>query len=83
MKAPDPIQKLTSGGKFSFRRLEIAGIDNEPVFRVNEDAPPATDANGAPLDLGTGIRLVPLIPVATRTDFRAGPLQPTGNALGN
>lgn len=36
MKAPDPIQKLTSGGKFSFRRLEIAGIDNEPVFRVND-----------------------------------------------
>jgi flagellar basal-body rod protein FlgG len=55
--------------------------EDQPVFRVDEDAPPATDANGAPLDLGTGIRLVPLIPVATRTDFRAGPLQPTGNAL--
>lgn len=36
MKTPDPLERLTSGGTFSFRRLEITGIDNGPVFRVND-----------------------------------------------
>ena len=36
MKTPDPIERLTSGGAFSFRRLDINGIDNDPVFRVND-----------------------------------------------
>ncbi len=36
MKTPDPIERLTSGGAFSFRRLDISGIDNDPVFRVND-----------------------------------------------
>lgn len=36
MKTPDPIERLTSGGTFSFRRLDISGIDNDPVFRVND-----------------------------------------------
>ncbi len=32
----DPIERLTSGGAFSFRKLDISGIDNDPVFRVND-----------------------------------------------
>ncbi len=36
MKTPDPIERLTSGGAFSFRKLDITGIDNDPVFRVND-----------------------------------------------
>jgi len=36
VKTPDPIERLTSGGTFSFRRLDISGIDNDPVFRVND-----------------------------------------------
>ncbi|NPU83478.1 MAG: hypothetical protein HPY65_03235 [Syntrophaceae bacterium] len=36
MKTPDPIERLTSGGAFSFRKLDISGIDNDPVFRVND-----------------------------------------------
>jgi hypothetical protein len=36
VRAPDPIERLTTGGTFAFRRLDIAGIDNEPVFRVND-----------------------------------------------
>jgi hypothetical protein len=36
VKTPDPIERLTSGGAFSFRRLDISGIDNDPVFRVND-----------------------------------------------
>lgn len=29
------LDRLTAGGPFRFRRLDIAGIDNEPVFKLN------------------------------------------------
>jgi len=33
---PEPyLDRLTAGGPFRFRRLDIAGIDNEPVFKLN------------------------------------------------
>jgi len=33
---PEPyLDRLIAGGRFRFRRLDIAGIDNEPVFKLN------------------------------------------------
>jgi hypothetical protein len=33
---PEPyLDRLIAGGTFRFRRLDIAGIDNEPVFKLN------------------------------------------------
>jgi hypothetical protein len=34
----DYLQELTGSGKFGFARLELSGIDNEPVLRVNAPA---------------------------------------------
>jgi flagellar basal-body rod protein FlgG len=54
---------------------------DQAVFRIDTDAEAPADTGGDLLEPGTGTDLVPLIPVATRTDFAPGPLAQTGNAL--
>jgi flagellar basal-body rod protein FlgF len=86
------IYAASSGAQAQRLRLEVLANNlanmstpgfkaDQPVFRIDPDAEPATHTDGSLLDPGTGIELLPLIPVATHTDFAPGPMQPTGNAL--